>query len=440
MPSTFQTRLLHRVLTLLPDARPLDRRVIDEAAVPANIKYFILRILDRRLTLEEASFTPASSEWFDLSSPDVSKSFTLYLDLVRSTARIPATETTPMVRQAIEQVSRYVERPVGTVLDFIFQKDSGSIATESALRRAGYFRDYSHLIIAVSASIDRAKKDHIDRNDIRKALEGVDRAITNDFSGDDWVEHLSPLLELHAFDGEYPDRIGLDSIVHSFRDRGREDLAESLLRAASRTENLAISGRDDPVDREHESGGALVPHAALGPLIQAAIDLKTPVEDVEVPLWKRFAGDVGTDTSGQSGTVENEPVPLWQTFADANKGRPEAGHDRTASDDGRAITEQEPPVAGRTESGPSDPESRFEQVEKQVLGDSVNRTQEFQMLLFDNERDVYLDVLTSLASAASWADASRIIGQQVFLRFGTDIYSELAVAFTDAIERRYTHD
>ncbi len=439
MASTFHTLLLERVLELLPDKRPLERGIIENVAIPENIRFFILRVLERRVSVEEASFEQVSSDWFDLSAPAVTKSFRRYLDRVRSTARIPAAETIPMISQAVEHISGYVERPVGTLLDFMFQNESASIATHSALRRAQYFTDYSHLILAVSAYIEKEKIDQIDRSELRKALEAVDRAITVDYSGQDWVEHLSPLLALHAFGGQNPDRIGLDRIVHSFRDRGRKDLADALLRIASRSAEEHRADLDDPVENEVESGGALIPHTALGPLIQGAIDLEIPAEDVDVPLWKRFAGDVETDTRLETAGEERSRVPLWKTFAETNQDQNEIGPDRGET----GSTEPMLPKArlsasGQEESPPT--QSRFEQIEERVLGDARHRSPEFLTLLFNGQVDTYHTVISSLSSAQTWADASRIIGEHVFLSFSTDIYSEIAIAFTDAVEHRFKHD
>jgi len=73
-----------------------------------------------------------------------------------------------------------------------------------------------------------------------------------------------------------------------------------------------------------------------------------------------------------------------------------------------------------------------------VLGEPGLRNRElFITHLFNGDRSAYLRVLRLLRDTPTWAEASQLIAREVFRRYQVNIYSEPAVAFTDAVERRY---
>lgn len=57
--------------------------------------------------------------------------------------------------------------------------------------------------------------------------------------------------------------------------------------------------------------------------------------------------------------------------------------------------------------------------------------------LFGGDLDDYERVLHLLAGAPSWQMASQIIGREIFRQHQVNIYSDAAVAFTDAVQARY---
>jgi hypothetical protein len=77
-------------------------------------------------------------------------------------------------------------------------------------------------------------------------------------------------------------------------------------------------------------------------------------------------------------------------------------------------------------------------LERSVLGPSGPRNRElFLDELFEGDVDEYAATLQRLLGAPSWAEASKIIAEDVFRKHQVNIYSDPAVLFTDAAELRY---
>ncbi|MEX1054414.1 MAG: hypothetical protein WED81_00185, partial [Rhodothermales bacterium] len=127
-----------------------------------------------------------------------------------------------------------------------------------------------------------------------------------------------------------------------------------------------------------------------------------------MPLWKQFerVPSAVPSQAREVHPVSTSPEPLWKKF--------------------------------RKEPGSSSELSALNQLEQSVLGGRGARDRDlFVKHLFAGSLDEYENTLRRLQEAPNWSQASQIIAQEVFLRHKVNIYSEPAVAFTDAAEARY---
>ena len=70
-----------------------------------------------------------------------------------------------------------------------------------------------------------------------------------------------------------------------------------------------------------------------------------------------------------------------------------------------------------------------------MLGDGPDgRRAAFVAALFDGSADDYHRTLLALDGARTWTEATQVIARDVFQRHRVNIYSDSAVAFTDAVE------
>jgi hypothetical protein len=80
----------------------------------------------------------------------------------------------------------------------------------------------------------------------------------------------------------------------------------------------------------------------------------------------------------------------------------------------------------------------LEELERKVLADfEENQRSWYVQHLFGGSVDAYTMVLRKLGTAHTWKQASQIIAQEVFQEYTVNIYSEPAVAFTDAVEAQF---
>ena len=136
---------------------------------------------------------------------------------------------------------------------------------------------------------------------------------------------------------------------------------------------------------------------------------------VEEPLWRRIARQQGVEvieTAADEAPAESGAAPLWQRFA----------------------TPASAPLV-RDAPAPARPPGSLDDVERRVLGDGADdRRDGFVADLFGGSADDYHRTLLALDGARTWTEATQIIARDVFQKHRVNIYSDPAVAFTDAVE------
>ena len=90
---------------------------------------------------------------------------------------------------------------------------------------------------------------------------------------------------------------------------------------------------------------------------------------------------------------------------------------------------------------PPEPEDELTALERIVLG-AFEQEQREQYIerLFGGSHEAYEETLRQLEAAPSWQQASSIIAQEVFRKHQVNIYSRLAVIFTNAVEARFDEE
>lgn len=154
---------------------------------------------------------------------------------------------------------------------------------------------------------------------------------------------------------------------------------------------------------------------------------------------------------------DGDPLPLWKQFQKGIQRAPATGErvtQRRGFHSTPDIEREEESVAPEEESSPpsvprwmqyhepddeeDDDGLSLDVLERSVLGPSGPRNRDlFLNELFEGDVEAYAATLQRLLGAPSWAEASKIIAEDVFRKHQVNIYSDPAVLFTDAAELRY---
>lgn len=392
--------IVARILAELPEggthSRTSMKDTLTRTAAPPSLLNFLDRTLERRTQLEIRDALDSAFAWFDSADAGVGGALDHLRHEAARAAWFPPDEWPRSVHHAVETTLSYLLDPTRTLVSFLFADGSDSALATDVRRRSGYFRDYSHLTRAVGAFIDKKNEDRISRHELTGVLRHVDRNIVSEFDADGWIHHMTPLVTFVSFSGliseglpvafasrflEARGHMAARDAVESAADKARAD----MISVPTLTSLLRTLGAGEPASE------AVTPPATA---TQAQVE--------PAPLWKQFSKP--TDAAIRPTDAPPGPgEPLWKTFQER-----------------AAATEPDVP-----------------DLERQVIGTGGPDRKRIVAELFAGDASLYRTVLARLHTAPDWTAASRILANDVYRPHAVDIYSETAVAFTNAVESRY---
>ena len=414
MVSTVVNSLIDRLHEAFPASTSYGPSDFSGNPMPGPVADYLKH--EMRVRLMRAVPAPGRDSWVDAQNGEVRQARSRYVDVLASHQRIPAREWSNVLERACEETVRVLVRPSSGLTDIVFANGARSVEPEELLARLDYFRSYPYFREVVEAYLEQKEIATIDRERFEGLINRIDRQMTTDYGPAEWMRLLRPLLAVLRAAGH------------------REDLPADVIAAF-----LEEKGADEALSRlrgSYESDG-YVPLAVLSDIFRAeagdgasaaterteAVSVERPAAEREaMPLWKQF--EQGRPMPADEPVVEPSPSPsrgagepLWKQF-------------RSGSD----------PQPSGSKSQPIRPaaDASIEDLERAVLGSRGARNRDlFVRHLFSGSRNEYESTLRKLQHIGSWSEASKVIAQDVFLRHQVNIYSDPAVAFTDAAESRY---
>ncbi|MEM1127312.1 MAG: hypothetical protein AAGI71_11725 [Bacteroidota bacterium] len=370
-----------------------------------------------------------AADWFESAAPEVQEALHRLQDAAQQQARIPADAWPTLLAEATREALDYLVDPQSTLAQRL-DTEGGLLTAPAVTGRVGALSTYGYFAEVLTAYLDDRGPQVLAPDRLRTLLQRIDRQMTADYGADRWLRLLAPLLAtLHPLQAEPGAPAGL--LARFFEAKQHPALAQAFAQMAP----------DAWLDRE--ALYAQVDRTLAAPAVPTVRD-PDPVKPSPVEPPRTEASPPAAEET------KNTPKPLWQTF---QRNQPEATvppPPATPESSGEPRWKQfQRPAAEATElagdgsaaasvpSAPSDP-ATLADLEATLFGQRGMRNRTlFVDHLFDGSPMLYEAVLRQLQDAETWQEASRIIAQEVFRKHRVNIYSDPAVAFTDAVEARY---
>ncbi len=417
MLTTLKERLSDRIAQQVSSNEFHSTAELTGPDIPADIGHFLVQALERRAGLEARDLMRFSSPWFDFESAPIRQTVLEFLNSLARQARFPHADFEHSLSRAVSICCDYLIHPVSTLAAFAAADPDKDHSEEAIRRRAGYFLHYSYILEAVHAFLSRTPADEVERSRLEAHLRRVDADKCASMTADEWMQLLSPLITTSRLAFPESGGVPVELITAFVKEKQTDSLVQSVREAGEKT-----GGFLSAVDLEEAVRSVFEPKIEERPPPTPGID---PPESTgsestnDLPLWKQFAREDRKTTSEALSSAAAEPSaePLWKSY---QTGEP--------SDAGRATE----PSYVAPERAPSVPVTSSN--EPGLLGDAVRHRVQFIRELFGGDEREYLVTIDRLSATRSWQDASAILTSDVFQRYQVDIYSETAVAFTNAVE------
>jgi hypothetical protein len=417
------TEITDRVFERLSERLPADRAytldAISEADVPDGVTHFLAQTLQRRLELEADALAKARSRWFDYGNAELQKAQADYLAALAQHAQVPAEEWHRTLRQAVLQVVPYLVQPARTLVRFVFPPGRDELPADVVRRRMRYFNAYGYLNEVVRAYLAQKGEEIVTRNGLTRLLQRIEHRTPSEYTPAEWIALLDQLYETVG-EGR-PRRVETELLGRFFRDKGMQNEAAAIEQSG------------------HTIGEADLARllAPLAPLAASAAGVEGLTPPAVVPLEQQAEPEVVAPAPAEAPSEQQAEVqPLWQRFAQpkAEAPKPKAsGAQPLWQRFGRAREDAVPAEPDL----PTERDADLERLEQQTLGRiPVSQRRLYVRDLFSGSERAYRETLGRIAIAASWSEASKILGA-VYRDHQVNIYSATAVAFTEAAEQRF---
>ena len=418
-------------------ARPPDRDYhlsdLKGDLLPESVSRYAADVLRDAARSELDSNRPTALQWVE---PD-EETWALYDRFVAaavSNAAAPAEEWAALLQRAVHRTVEHMFQPRTGLVKTVFPGDSDEELThdEIAERIGGYHAGLSFRAAVVRA-LKKASTPQLDSAKFRTIVDRVHDAMTLDYVQADWRTDLAALRSILA-------RIDLEEHIPTpaaamlAEELGNADAAQTLRSTTSETVSLdevieTISGPEPEESDQPDVDTEKVIESETG---------TTTVSTGPVPLWQRFQRNLNEPIAAAIEQTPSQPAvvsPEEPARTSAPKETPRHREEVSLESE-----ESQRPLWQKYRSSrtPDSEEIVASDIEVFILGrDGARIRDSFVSELFRGDQDSYMDVLGLLGKARTWPEASRVIAENVFKRFQINIYSEEAVAFTNAVEARF---
>ncbi len=487
MHEDLHRRIEDTLLSRFPTDAPVTASQLAVAPVPAGLGHFLSRSLERRVHLEIESWLNQSDDWLEADEMDRAKSVQLIASELLPFSHFSPTDWKKVVGRAVGVHLAFLQEPARALAEFAFPADAHSLSSEDLQRRTGYFVDYPYMGKSVDAWLSQRGGQPLDRTAFESAMRHLDSRLTADYTADQWMDLMQPMVDLLQFAGIQPAGLPVVMVTGFFEAKERPIIAALIRSAAAvhRAEMITLGSLRDIVQKgleneemQRQTTAQAAAAAAARDADQASmsgqpsesgqpagsgpsedagdsgseerhkpetqsVPKEQDQDDTALPLWKRFQQRMDTPAQAEAASGP-QAEPLWKSFESPKQHAEEAATTAAYQD---FEDQDQPPAQTTARSVPPEPDPappvpirEAPRVESQhiVLGTAVRSRERFIRDLFGGEEATYTDVMEDLAAAPDWSTASSIIADRIFRPYQVDIYSDVAVDFTNAVEARYS--
>jgi len=371
--------------------------LLSDSELPESFKKFAEAGVDEIVDDEE--FGKSRTGKLDMSTSEIQTLFKEIRHAVKNSFEFSREDFLDLTDKASKFLFNYTIRPRWTLEKFLF-KGEREISRSNFYRAERFLNDYPYYLKGIVEYMEIQNKGSIDIDNWRKLHGKIDEHLLSSLPSN--AESLTnPLLEMFSFASGFS-KIPIDALVLFFRDKSGDEIVDRVEFAKE------VKGFQSLDFRDIES-------------ILAATS-RDATQTVALPRSQlEFAKDYQSfERRAAAERLNKENAEL------VNIEKKKEAPERKTEFDTQSPTEPPP----KAEAEPRLPSVRTLLKAK----DEVRIIKK----IFRGSRSLYHIAIHKLDESADWKSAAKIV-EGIFIDNGVDPFSKYAVAFTDAISKRFGH-
>lgn len=465
-------QITQQLIVLLPEKKQFYR--LDELRSNGFPSFIVRRIqieLERNII---RSTNLPSSDWANMQSENVDEAWQRFLQAAKAEAHLPADHIKAVVETAVSDVLSILIQPHKNIPNLLFG-EKNELDYQEVCEAVKIMVVYRHFAQIIPRYMRRKGIEHLSRDRCALVIRNADEKLTGKYTPLNWAQMLEPLFKLQK--GKVDSR----SLRSFFEDRNKPQLTQKFTTGKNLyTRDEFIEKLSSPDSTSDETGGKRpvffenLPHMKATPDEEQAeskpqgqrekqgkieekqesssrstdalnAGFSAPIKneaETDDSLNAVFSFDqpealpndeeLGpNEASKGSGDVEslaenaerdglNENTPMWMRFFNEEEAEPGFSPEE-ATPDGNGILDQPAP-------------DLREPAKDELLKWLSDNRDLFVEEIFGGSDHAFNEAVEEIITYKNWRNASKYIEKEVFKRNLINIYSEVAVNFTDRLQ------
>lgn len=425
------------------------------------------------------SMSLPDTEWANVNSDRVHAAWQAFLTTIEAEVLLPESYKRSVIENSVDDVLEQLVTPRKILIELIFGTDENSCDLATIRERSEEFVVYPYLGRALTRYLERKNQPAINRDKAELIISKVDERVTGHYTPLNWGQLLEPWFELMG------EEVDTDFVRRFFEDKGLEKYAgifESAPDKVNRAHFIELlttgpviakpSVEELPV--EEDSSEESETQEAEDEQPEAVSDeedvAKSPEEDeIVFTLNHNTAQNHNEQESGEEQfTPEDEKneeersdvsisekfesereggdLPIWQKFLSAEEDEQkeeDTFYNSLMHNDKESEQENHTTLADTFIGKNEQQETGGDSVERADLKTSEvyhileDHEPSFIKHIFHGDEEAYFETINRLNGISNWREASAYLYREVFKHHGVSLYSDVAIEFTDRLQRWY---
>lgn len=458
--------------------REITKRYVD--ALPAEKKYvtpdelesagfpdFVVERISYALTQNLAdSIVPPTTDWANMQTEPVAEAWEAFLEAIHAETRLPVSFAESVIEAAVADIVDILTEPRKNLPDYIFATET-TLDIEQISQRAASIVVYKHFGTAIIRFMQKKGLTELEKDRCAKLIAIVDEKLTDRYSSLNWAVLLDPWFDLMG------DQIEADLLRRFFADKNLNRMAERFdqeQKPVTRSRFIEIMSRPDLLhgEEEYDLSRAKTEEDRIKsesdsndetPLLHlASSKAKQENEDEEdEPILNKYniqeededEGPKLAELKADDDNEDGEDIPMWQRFMPEDEDSEEQEEEIESNETSEEKSEEEPEEEDEEELGEPldtepiidltkpDPKEETNHNLHKLLRDVDDQKDYFVDELFGGDENAFYSAMEEIAAFDDWSQTARYITSEIFRRNMVDLYSDVAVDFTDRLQNYF---
>lgn len=197
-PNGMERLVRHLTQQVMKDL-PEDKEYFTPADLRENgvLEFVVQRVeAEMNKNLSE-SILPPETDWADMSTEQVQKSWENFIEAITEEVRMPASYLQPVLENSLSDIIDVITKPRMSIPMILFGEEN-ELDIDTLRKRAQFITVNTHLVSTLLRYMEKKQKPSLIRQECEAVIERIDQGLISNYNALNWAQMLEPLFKLNG--------------------------------------------------------------------------------------------------------------------------------------------------------------------------------------------------------------------------------------------------